>query len=155
MTPRLPDAEPIVSTLATRFHMEPGRGIVFETARLKGSFGTLAAAGTIESAGARKTTLVASGDVSITEIERIFHSRLGFLGGGRIDARVEIPAGGDFRIAGHVSSPRIDAKGFLLENVEASVDARPGELVAKIERGSYAGGDANGVVRIGSLVSRP
>ncbi|HEY6066083.1 MAG TPA: hypothetical protein VIY96_07985, partial [Thermoanaerobaculia bacterium] len=155
MTLRLPDAEPIVSDLMTRFHMEPGRGIVFETARLRGSFGTLDAAGTIETGGTRKTTLIASGDVSITEIERIFHSRLGFLGNGRIDARVEIPPEGDFRIAGHVSSPRIDAKGFPLENVEASVDARPNELVAKIERGSYAGGDATGVVRIASLVAKP
>jgi hypothetical protein len=155
MTLTLPDAEPIVSDLTARFHVEPGSGIVFERVRLNGSFGSLTAAGMIETGGARKTTLVASGDVSITEIERIFHSRLGFLGNGRIDARLEIPAGGDFRIAGRVLSPRIDAKGFLLENFEASVDARPEELVAKIERASYAGGDATGVVRIASLVSKP
>lgn len=155
MTLRLPDAEPIVSELTTRFHMEPGRGIVFETARLSGSFGTLTAAGTIETGGSRKTTLLASGDVSITEIERIFHSQLGFLGDGRVDARLEIPAGGGFRIAGRVVSREIDAKGFLLENLEASVDARPEELVAKIERGSYAGGDATGIVRIAGLASKP
>ncbi|HMA18966.1 MAG TPA: hypothetical protein VKS03_11055, partial [Thermoanaerobaculia bacterium] len=100
MTLRLPDAEPIVSDLTTRFHMEPGRGIVFEMARLNGTFGTLRAAGAIETVGAQKTTLVAGGDVSITEIERIFHSRLGFVGNGRVDARIEIPPGGDFRIAG-------------------------------------------------------
>lgn len=155
MTLQLPDAEPIVSDLTTRFHMEPGRGIVFETVRLNGSFGALTAAGTMETGGSRKTTLVASGDVSITEIERIFHSKLGFLGSGTVDARIEIPAGGDFHIAGRVTSPRIDAKGFILENLEASVDARPGELVAKIERGGYAGGNATGVVRIASLVSKP
>ncbi|HEX5134179.1 MAG TPA: translocation/assembly module TamB domain-containing protein, partial [Thermoanaerobaculia bacterium] len=152
---RLPDAEPIVSDLTTRFHMEPGRGIVFETLRVKGDFGTLAAAGTIETGGLQKTTLVAVGDVLITEIERIFHSRLGFLGNGRVDARIEIPSGGDFRITGRVTAPRVDARGFLLEDLEASVDARRGELVAKIEHGRYAGGSANGVVRIASLVSKP
>jgi TamB, inner membrane protein subunit of TAM complex len=155
MTLRLPDAEPIVSDLSTRFHMEPARGIVFEAVRLNGSFGSLDVTGAIETGGTRKTTLVASGGVSITEIERIFHSHLGFLGDGRITARVEIPAGGEFRIAGHVASREIDAKGFLLQNVEASVDARPGELVARIERAVYAGGEANGVVRIGNLVQKP
>jgi autotransporter translocation and assembly factor TamB len=155
MTLQLPDAEPIVSDLSTRFHMEPGRGIVFETVRLNGSFGALTAAGTMETGGARKTTFVASGDVSVTEIERIFRSKLGFVANGRIDARIDVPAGGDFHIAGRVTSPRIDARGFLLENVEASVDARPRELVAKIERGSYAGGDATGVVRIAGLTTKP
>jgi TamB, inner membrane protein subunit of TAM complex len=155
MTLRLAGAEPIVSDLTTRFQMEPGRGIVFETLRVKGNFGTLAAAGTLETGGSQKTTLVAGGDVSITEIERIFHSRLGFLGSGRIDARIEIPAGGDFRITGRVAAPRVDARGFLLEDLEASVDARRDELVAKIEHGRYAGGSANGVVRIASLVSKP
>jgi TamB, inner membrane protein subunit of TAM complex len=156
MTLRLPDAEPIVSDLSTRFHMEPGRGIVFETVRLNGGFGALRAAGSIETGGtASKTTLVASGDVSFTEIERIFHSHLGFLGNGRIDVRVEIPPGGQFRIAGRLSSPKIDAKGFLLENLEATVDARPAELVARIEKAAYAGADASGVVRIASLASKP
>jgi hypothetical protein len=155
MTVHLPDAEPIVSDLSTRFHMEPGRGIVFESVRLAGSFGRLTVAGTIETGGDRKTTLVASGDVSITEIERIFRSHLGFVADGRVDARIEIPAGGAFRIAGRVTSPQIDAKGFLLEEVQASVDARPDELVARIERGRYAGGEATGVVRIASLVSKP
>ena len=155
MTLRLPDAEPIVSDLATRFHMEPGRGVVFETVRLNGSFGSLTAAGTMETGGASKTTFAASGDVSITEIERIFHSHLGFLGNGRIDARLEIPSGGEFRIAGRIESPRIDAQGFLLENLVATVDARPEELVAKIEKAVYAGADASGVVRIASLASKP
>ena len=156
MTLGLPSAEPIVSDLATRFHMEPGRGIVVESLRLAGSFGRLTAAGAIETGGAAsKTTFVASGDVSITEVERIFHSNLGFAGNARIEARGDIPAGGDFRIAGRLLSPRIDAKGFLLEDVEAVVDARREELVARIERGRYAGGDAQGVVRIASLVEKP
>lgn len=156
MTLGLPSAEPIVSDLSTRFHMEPGRGIVFETLRLAGSFGRLTAAGAVETGGAgAKSTFVASGDVSITEIERIFHSSLGFAGDARIEARGEIPPGGAFRIVGKVLSPRIDAKGFLLEDVLFSVDARPEELVARIERGRYAGGDAQGVVRIASLVEKP
>jgi len=156
MTLGLPSAEPIVSDLSTRFHMEPGRGIVFETLRLAGSFGRLSATGAIETGGAgAKTTFVLSGEVSITEVERIFHSKLGFDGNARVEARGEIPAGGDFRIAGRVLSPRIDAKGFLLEDVEAVVDARREELVARIERGRYAGGDAQGVVRIASLVEKP
>ena len=155
MTLSLPSAEPIVSNLATRFHMEPGRGIVFETLRLAGSFGRLAAAGTIETGATARTTFVASGDVSITEVERIFHSNLGFVGDARVIARLDIPRGGEFQIAGNLSSPRIDAKGFLLEDVEASVDAVQGELVAYIDRGRYAGGEVQGVVRIASLVAKP
>jgi translocation-and-assembly-module (TAM) inner membrane subunit TamB-like protein len=151
----LPAAETIVSTLATRFHMEPGQGIVLETLRLAGSFGNLAGAGTIGTGPSARTTFIASGDVSITEVERIFHSRLGFAGDARVSARLDIPSGGPFQIAGKVTSPRIDAKGFLLEDVEASVDAGPEELVAHIDRGRYAGGETRGVVRIASLVSKP
>ena len=151
----LPDAEPIVSNLATRFHMEPGHGVVIETFRLAGSFGSLAAAGTIETGASAPTSFATSGDVSITEVERIFHSRLGFSGDAHVTARLEIPRGGVFQIAGTVTSPRIDAKGFLLEDVEASVDARGEELVAHIDRGRYAGGEAQGVVRIASLASKP
>jgi hypothetical protein len=155
MTVSLPDAEPIVSNLSTRFHMEPGHGIVFETVALTGSFGRLTAAGAIETGVAAHTTFVASGNFSVTEVERIFHSHLGFAGDARVDARLDVPAGGDFRIAGKVAAPRIDAKGFLLDDVEASVDARREELVAHIERGRYAGGEAQGVVRIASLVAKP
>jgi translocation-and-assembly-module (TAM) inner membrane subunit TamB-like protein len=151
----LPDAEPIVSNLATRFHMEPGHGIVVESVRLAGSFGSLAAAGTIETGAAARTSFVASGDVSITEVERIFHSRLGFSGDAHVSARLDIPSGGEFQIAGNVTSPRVDAQGFLLENLEVSVDAGPDELVAHIDRGRYAGGEAQGVVRIASLASKP
>ncbi len=151
----LPDAEPIVSNLATRFHMEPGHGIVFETVRLAGSFGSLVAAGTIESGASARTTFAVNGDVSITEVERIFHSRLGFAGDAHVSARLNIPRGGEFQIAGNVTSPRVDAQGFLLEELEISVDAGPGELVAHIDRGRYAGGDAQGVVRIASLATKP
>ena len=155
MTLDLADAEPIVSDLSTRFHMEPGHGIVFETIALAGSFGKLTATGAIETGPAARTTVVASGRVSVAEIERIFHSRLGFSGAAAVDARLDVPSGGDFRIAGRVVSPRIDAKGFLLDDVVASVDARREELVAHIERARYAGGDAQGVVRIASLVAKP
>jgi hypothetical protein len=151
----LPAAEPIVSTLDTRFHMEPGSGIVFETLRLAGSFGNLAAAGTIETGKRSRTTFVASADVSITEVERIFHSQLGFAGNAHVSARLDIPAGGAFQIAGKLTSPRIDAKGFLLDDVEASVDAGPAELVAHIDRSRYAGGEAQGVIRIASLAAKP
>ncbi|HEY3174046.1 MAG TPA: hypothetical protein VGK86_15870, partial [Thermoanaerobaculia bacterium] len=80
MTLSLPDAEPIVSGLSTHFHMEPGRGIVLETVALAGSFGRLTAAGAIETGAAARTTFLASGDLSVTEVERIFHSHLGFAG---------------------------------------------------------------------------
>jgi hypothetical protein len=155
MTLSLPSAEPIVSNLATRFHLEPGRGMVFETLRLAGSFGRLAAAGAIETGATGRTTFVASGDVSITEVERIFHSNLGFAGDARVAARLDIPRGGAFQIAGKLSSPRIDAKGFLLEEMEASVDAGEAELVAHIDRARYAGGEVQGVVRIASLAAKP
>src|SRR4029450_12067043 len=56
MTLRLPDAEPIVSDLSTRFHMEPGRGVVFETVRVNGDFGSLRAAGSIATGGPASTT---------------------------------------------------------------------------------------------------
>ncbi len=155
MTLSLPDAEPIVSGLATRFHVEPGGGVVLETLALSGSFGRLTAVGAIETGVGSRTTFLASAEVSVTEVERIFHSHLGFAGDARVEALLDVPPGGDFRIAGRVVSPRIDAKGFLLDDFEASVDARPQELVAHIERGRYAGGEAQGVVRIASLVDKP
>ena len=98
MTLDLADAEPIVSDLSTRFHMEPGHGIVFETIALAGSFGKLTATGAIETGPAARTTVVASGRVSVAEIERIFHSRLGFSGDAAVDARLDVPSGGDFRL---------------------------------------------------------
>ncbi len=125
MTLSLPDAEPIVSGLATRFHVEPGGGVVLETLALSGSFGRLTAVGAIETGVGSRTTFLASAEVSVTEVERIFHSHLGFAGDARVEARLDVPPGGDFRIAGRVVSPRIDAKGFLLDDFEASVDARP------------------------------
>jgi len=151
----LPSAEPIVSDLSTRFHMEPGRGIVVETLALAGSFGRLTGAGTIETGAGGRTGFVASGDVSIAEVERIFRSHLGFAGDAHVAARLDVPSGGAFRIAGKVTSPRIDAKGFILEEVAASVDAAPDELVAHIDRGRYAGGEAQGIVRIASLAQKP
>src|SRR5207253_9065232 len=85
----LADAEPIVSDLSTRFHMEPGHGIVSETVALAGSFGKLTAAGAIETGVSAHTTFVASGNLSVTEVERIFHSHLGFAGDARVDARLD------------------------------------------------------------------
>jgi len=155
MTLQLPDAEPLVSDLSARFHMEPRRGIVFETVRLAGDFGRLAASGAVETGDSPKATFVAAGELSVAEVERIFHSELGFSGDARVEARLEIPAGGRFRIAGRVASPSIDAKGFLLTDLEAAVTAGPEELVGSIERARYAAGTAEGVLRIGSLTHKP
>jgi hypothetical protein len=154
-TLRLPGAEPLVTALSTRFLLDAGRGISFEALDLSGSFGRLHASGAIETARAVNAVFSASGDVSIDEIERIFHSSLGFSGGARVDARIEVPPSGGFRIAGSVAAPRVRASGFTFDNLSATVAARPEDLTARIERADYAGGKAAGVFRIGNLTGKP
>jgi len=148
----LEKAEPIaLDRFETRFRIDPERGIVFESARFAGAFGEIEAAGAIEDFQNPKALFALSGTVSIEEVERVFHSKLGFAGTAAIRGRLAIPRDGGFRLTGRVTSPRVDAHGFVLEDLAATVSARPESLVAEIERARYAGGNATGAFRIEDL----
>jgi hypothetical protein len=147
-------AEPLVFGLDVRFRLDTSRGLNVEALRVVGEFGDLRAAATIDDL--KNPTLLASisGEVHTGEVERVFHSSLGFIADTRVQARLRIPPSGGFRITGKLSTPRLDAKGFPVENLEASVVVRPDALVAHIEKAVYAGGEVSGVYRIEN-VGRP
>ena len=154
-TLKLPTAEPLITQLSLRFLLDSARGVTLEDVGLSGAFGRLKASGSIETAGKTNSIFTTSGDVSIDEIERIFHSPLGFSGGAHVDARVDIPPAGGFRITGNLSAPQVRTEQFTFDNVAASIAARPEGLVARIDRLDYAGGRATGILRIANLTSKP
>src|SRR5262249_7979191 len=71
------------------------------------------------------------------------------------DRGVEIRRAGGFRIPGAMTAPQVRSNQFTFDNVVASVAARPEALIARIDRADYAGGRANGVLRIANLTSKP
>ena len=154
-TLRIADSEPLVAAMSVRFDLDPKLGVTVDDLRLEGKFGRLEAQGALEHPSRLGAIFSARGDVSIDEIERVFHVDLGFSGQARVSARLEIPYGRPFRIAGRVEAPRVAADPFLLEDIAASVTATPEALVAEIDRASYAGGRVTGTLRIGNLVSKP
>ena len=151
----LPRAEPIVFSLQARISLDTKRGLAFDEVVVSGSFGDLRGTGTLEGFARSHLSFDVRGRLSVEEVERVFHSGLGFAGRADVRAKIEIPAGGRFRIAGTVAASRIDAHGFPLEDIGATVVVDPQELVATIERGSYQGGRAKGSFRIGNLVAKP
>ena len=151
----LPSAEPLKTQLSMRFLLDSARGVTLEDVGLSGAFGRLKVSGSIETAGRTNTILSASGDISIDEVERIFRSPLGFSGAAHLDARVDIPPAGGFRVTGSLAAPQVRSQQFTFDNVAANVAARPEGLVARIERADYAGGRATGVLRIANLTSKP
>ena len=148
---RLPSAEPLVFGLDLRFRLDAAHGATVEALRIVGEFGELNVAGSVDNLQDPTILLMASGQLHIAEVERIFHSGLGFVGDATVRADIRIPPRGGFRITGKVESASIDARGFLVEEVEATVVARPEALVARIEKARYAGGLANGLYRIEGL----
>jgi len=149
----LPDAEPLLFGLDLAFRLDPERGASIDTMRAVGEFGDLRASGVVERpAGANPTILLrVAGEFHISEIERIFRAKLGFAGDASIRAEMRIPPSGGFRIAGRLTAPKVDAQGFLFEDLEATVSARPEALVAEISKARYAGGLASGLFRIENL----
>lgn len=148
----LHDAEPVVmDQLETRFRLLGAAGIAFDSVRASGAFGRLEASGTIEGTSSPRALFRVRGEVSIDEVERVFHSDLGFRGRATVRARLEVPPDGSFRVAGEVRSERVDAQGFILTDLSARVFAHGEELVLRIDRGRYAGGEASGVLRIADL----
>lgn len=154
-TLKLPGAEPLVMALSTRFELSARRGLTLENASVSGAFGKLSVAGSLETAGRANAVFTAAGDVSIDEIERIFHSGLDFSGGAHVEARIDVPPAGGFRITGAVAAPRVRSNQFVFENLAATVAARPENLTARIDRADYAGGKASGVFRIFNLTGKP
>jgi len=148
---RLARSEPIaLDRFQTTFRIMED-GISFDSVRLGGPFGTLDASGVIEGFQAPRALFRIAGNVSIEEIERLFQSDLGFRGRATIDARLAVPPGGNFEITGDLRSARVDAQDYLLTDLSARVFARKDQLVARIDRASYAGGQAWGVFRVGDL----
>lgn len=154
-TIHLPRAEPLIFALSTRVTLDTKRGLSFDDLSLVGDFGEIRGTGLIEDFARPRLTFDLHGGVSVEEVERVFRSGLGFRGRADLRARVVIPPGGQFRIAGKLTAASIDAHGFPLEDIAATVTADKQELVAEIERGTYAGGRAKGSLRVGNLIARP
>lgn len=154
-TMHVPNSEPIVFSLNARVSVDTRRGIAFDEFVLTGEFGELRGTGALEQFARPTVSFDVRARVQVREVERIFRSPLDFAGRADVRARVEIPPDGRFRITGSVAAASIDAHGFPLQDVAATVVAEPQELVATIERANYQGGRAKGSFRIGSLVTKP
>ncbi len=150
-TLRFPAAEPLVFGVDLAFRLGPHSGFQLESARVNGDFGEIRASGAAEDLKNPGLLLRLAADLHVAEVERVFHSNLGFGGDAAVQAELSLPPGGDFRIGGKLSVPKLDAKGFAIENFAASVIARPDALIGRIERGRYAGGEISGVYRIEGL----
>ena len=150
-TVRLPGDEPFEFGVDLAFRLGSSAGLQIDSVRVDGDFGELRAAGSIENLKDPGLLLRVSADLHVAEVERLFHSGLGFAGDAALEAQLSIPSAGGFRITGHLSVPQLDAKGFPIEGLAASVLARPDALIARIEKGRYAGGDLSGVYRIENL----
>ncbi len=147
----LAGAEPLVFGVDLDFRLDPLRGLAVQKMRINGEFGELRASGSVESPAHPTLLLAISGELHVAEVERIFHSRLGFEADAVLSARVRIPEAGGFEISGRLTTDQLDAKGFPIEAFEATVLARPGALVGRIERARYAGGTVSGLYRIENL----
>ncbi len=154
-TIRVADSEAIVASLSLRFTDDPKKGVVVDDLRVDGKVGHIHATGSIENPARPHVVFDAAGDVSVDEVERIFHVELGFSGEGRVRARVEVPTDGPFRLTGRLESPKITAPPFTLEEVSANVTASAESLVAQIEHAGYSGGRASGSFRIANLAGKP
>ena len=154
-TLHLPNSEPLVFTLSTRVTLDTKLGLAVNEVLVTGEFGQLRGTGAIENFARARVSFDVSGSVAVEEIERVFRSRLGFGGQADVHAKIEVPPGGQFKISGTVAAAKIDAHGFPLEDIGATVVAQPQELVAAIDRATYQGGRAKGSLRIGNLVARP
>ena len=154
-TLQVPNAEPLVFSLNARVSLDTGRGLAFDEFVVTGDFGELRGTGALEQFARPAASFDVRARVSVREVERIFRSPLGFAGRADVRAKIEIPPDGRFRITGSVAAAAIDAQGFPLQDVAATVVAEPQELVATIERTTYQGGRAKGSFRIGSLVTKP
>ena len=150
-TLELPDTEPILCSLNLRFRLDPARGVVLEDSKMAGAFGDLALSGSAEDLKRPLVLLTVSANLHVAEVERLFRSGLGFGGDARLTGQLRMPAGGGFRFAGRLSSPRIDARAFPLEGLEAELVAAPDAVVAHIVRARYQGGEATGALRIEGL----
>ena len=150
-TLHFPGAEPLVFGLDLAFRLGPRSGLQVETARVNGDFGELRASGAAEDLKNPGLLLRVAADLHVAEVERLFHSGLGFGGDAAVEAELSLPPGGEFRIGGRLSVPKLDAKGFAIDSFAASVIARPDALIGRIERGRYAGGELTGVYRIEGL----
>jgi TamB, inner membrane protein subunit of TAM complex len=149
------NAEPLVFSLTTRVSIDTRRGITFDDFLVKGEFGELRGTGAVERFTKPRVSFDVRGRVAVQEVERIFRSTLGFAGRADVHARIEVPPDGRFRITGAVTAAAVDAHGFPIQDVAATVVAEPQELVATIDRAFYQGGRTKGSLRIGNLVAKP
>ena len=153
-TLRLPGDEPLIFGVDLGFRAGPASGLQIESLRIVGDFGELRASGSVEDLKNPEILLRATGELHVAEVERVLHLALGFAGDARVEAQISLPPRGGFRITGRLSVPALDANGFPVEALEASVLARPEALVARIEKARYAGGDISGMLRIENLAGQ-
>ncbi len=143
--------EPLVFGVDLGFSAGPASGLQIESLRIVGDFGELRASGSVEDPKNAKILLRATGELRVAEVEKVFHSPLGFAGDARVEAEILLPLEGGFRITGRLSVPVLDANGFPIEGFEAAVLAGPEALVGRIEKARYAGGEVTGIYRIENL----
>src|SRR5262249_23808877 len=139
-------------SLAVRFLIDPRAGIRFDDLSVSGRFGQLRVAGSLEPLRQPTALFTGSGQVVLEEVERVFHSPLGFSGSAKVQATVEVPPEGGFRIGGSIQTAKVRRDTFAFEDVVAQVAAQPELLVAEIQHGGYSGGHASGILRIANLV---
>jgi hypothetical protein len=150
-TLRLPGNEPFVFGVDFAFRMGPESGVQVEALRVNGDFGELRASGSVENPKDPTLLLRVSADLHAAEVERLFRTDLGFGGDAAVEAQLAVPSAAPFRITGRLTVPKLAAGQFPIEDFAATVLARPDALVARIEKGRYAGGDLSGVYRIEGL----
>jgi translocation and assembly module TamB len=153
-TLQVSNSEPLVFSLNARVSLDTRRGLAFDEFVLTGDFGELRGTGALEQFARPTASFDVRARVQVREVERIFRSPLDFEGRAEVRAKVEIPPDGRFRITGSVAAAAIDAHGFPVQDVAATVVAEPQELVATIERATYQGGRAKGSFRIGGLITK-
>jgi hypothetical protein len=153
-TLHMPGTEPLEFGIDLAFRAGAESGVQVDAMRVNGEFGELRMSGSVDDLKNPTILLRASGDLHVAEVERLFHSALGFAGDARLQAQLHVPPSGGFRMTGHLSVARLDAKGFPIEAFEAAVLARPEALLARIEKARYAGGDVSGLLRIENIAAK-
>ena len=149
-TLKLPNAEPLVFGLDLKARLDPAHGAWIESLAASGDFGSLRASGSVDGFHPPAATLAFSGGLKVEEVERVFRAQLGFSGNATVRGQLSTTPSG-LRVTARVSSPRIVGGQFPLEDLQATVAARPDTLLARIDGARYAGGEATGSLRIENL----
>jgi translocation and assembly module TamB len=134
--------------LSAGFDLGGGR-LHLDNFRLTGPFGNLTGGGEIPHLSKPEISLLVAGRVDTEKLEQIFHLTIPFHGGADIDAHLTAGGGERFHVAGRAAFGRLEAQGFVFENLTTVILAGPGGLTARIENGTFDGGAVEGIVALG------